>query len=270
MVSEAGDLNWRVEEACLNAWPSPRQVVAGDWVIRIAGGDTRRTNSVNPLRAAAHDPRQVLEAAQAVFRAQGQPTLFRIPDMVQGDAVLEELGFSYEGGTTTLFADLSAAEPSWDEAVELTNRPTNEWLKAKAKMSAQSEQEQWVYEAMLGSIVAPKAFAASRVDGEIGSVAYGVVHEGLLIVESVVTDSALRQRGLARRTVGKLLAWACGQAAQGAALQVVSDNTPAIGLYRTLGFGRELYRYHYRREPEPWLAGRHERRALKASSGQRG
>jgi ribosomal protein S18 acetylase RimI-like enzyme len=222
----------------------------GDWLIRISGGSTRRTNSVNPLRAARYDPAAVLDTAQAMYRRQGQDTLFRIPSIAVGaDRVLEEWGYAYEGETCTLFADLTATTPTWDHGVELTTRPTGDWLKAKTRLSPLPENEHWIYEAMLGAIAAPRAFAATRVEGEIASVAYGVVHDGLLVVESVVTDERLRQRGLARRTVGKLMDWACGQAAQGAALQVVADNAPAIMLYRSLGFGRELYRYHYRREP---------------------
>jgi N-acetylglutamate synthase len=249
-LSDLSDLAWRAEEACINAWPSPRQVVQGHWLIRFSGGPTRRTNSVNPLRADSHDPSEIVEAAQALYRAQGQATLFRVPSIAGSiDGQLEQMNFTYEGETCTLFADLAEAVPTWDHGVELTTKPTGEWLQAKARLTPLQDTEHWIYEAMLGAIVAPRAFAASRVDGQIASVAYGVVHDGLLVVESVVTDPALRQRGLARRTVGKLIDWACGQAARGATLQVVADNTPAILLYRSLGFERELYRYHYRREP---------------------
>ena len=249
-LSDVSDLAWRVEEACINAWPSPRQVVQGHWLIRFSGGATRRTNSVNPLRAERHDPTEIVESAQALYRAQAQPALFRVPSIARGiDGQLEQMNFTYEGETCTLFADLSGATPTWDHGVDLTTKPTGEWLKAKARLTPLQDNEHWIYEAMLGAIVAPGAFAATRVGLEIVSVAYGVVHDGLLVVESVVTDPAHRQRGLARRTVGKLIDWACGQAASGAALQVVADNDAAILLYRSLGFTRELYRYHYRREP---------------------
>jgi ribosomal protein S18 acetylase RimI-like enzyme len=260
-LTDLADLTWRVEEACINAWPSPRQAVHGEWLIRMSGGRTRRTNSVNPLRAERHDPRAVLEAAQALYGAQGQDTLFRIPSMADGaDRALEEAGFAFEGETCTLIADLWGIDADWDHGVELTTKPTGEWLKAKARLTPLPEPDQWIYEAMLGAIVAPRAFASSSVEGQIASLAYGVVHDGLLVVESVVTDERRRQTGLARRTVGKLMAWARGQAAGAAALQVVADNGPAIMLYRSLGFERELYRYHYRREPA-WAAARRSRAA---------
>jgi ribosomal protein S18 acetylase RimI-like enzyme len=65
-----------------------------------------------------------------------------------------------------------------------------------------------------------------------------------------VTDPAFRRQGLARKAVLAVLAWAysrCG--ATGACLSVVADNAPAVALYEALGFSREVYRYHYRRQP---------------------
>ncbi|HEY5338273.1 MAG TPA: hypothetical protein VIJ85_08735, partial [Rhizomicrobium sp.] len=47
-----------VEEACLNAWPALKEIFYDGWLIRLAEGQTRRTNSVNvigPGRAAMED-----------------------------------------------------------------------------------------------------------------------------------------------------------------------------------------------------------------------
>src|SRR5439155_10243384 len=46
----ARDLGWRVEETCSNAFPSLKQVLAGDFLLRFAQGVSRRANSANPLR----------------------------------------------------------------------------------------------------------------------------------------------------------------------------------------------------------------------------
>ena len=105
-----------------------------------------------------------------------------------------------------------------------------------------------VFRDMTGLITGEKAFASTERDGEVAAVAYGVIRDGLLVVESVETDGRFRQQGLGRRTVGGLIGWARRQGASAACLQVVADNTPGRALYASLGFNRELYRYHYRRK----------------------
>lgn len=246
------DLMWRIEQACLNACPSPRQLLHGDWLLRCSGGSVRRTNSVNPLRACGWDVAGVLGVARALYGQQGRAVIFRTPTFAGAlDAPLAELGFVREGDTCTLLAPLGDARPLWDGAVELSARPSREWLEARARLAGAPEAEQWIYEAMLGAIVGPRAFAAFRAEGRIVSLGYGVIDDGVLVIGSVATDGAMLRRGLALRTVGKLMDWAVGQSARTAALQVEAANVPALGLYARLGFDRELYRYHYWREPSP-------------------
>ncbi|RVA73250.1 GNAT family N-acetyltransferase, partial [Mesorhizobium sp. M7A.F.Ca.CA.001.11.2.1] len=97
--------------------------------------------------------------------------------------------------------------------------------------------------------VGDRAFVSYERDSQIAALAYGVIRNGLLVVESVETDGRFRQQGLGRKTVGGLIGWARRAGAHAACLQVVADNTPARALYASLGFSRELYRYHYRRKP---------------------
>jgi ribosomal protein S18 acetylase RimI-like enzyme len=71
----------------------------------------------------------------------------------------------------------------------------------------------------------------------------------LLCYESLITDRRLRRQGWGRRIVYALAAWARDQGAVGACLEVEAHNAPARALYDAIGLTRELYRYHYRREP---------------------
>lgn len=246
---EPTELAWRVEAACMNAWPAPRQLLLDGWLLRAAGGGIRRTNSVNPLRSCRGNPRAVLSTAEAVYAALGQPAIFRVPSLVGGmDAVLAAAGYTAEGHTLTLFADLGPAQPSQQGAAVLTADSGEAWLSARARLGGVDPQEQRRFATMLESILLPKAFAAVSDDGEIAALAYAVVCDCLAVIEAVITDPAKRRRGFARQVVGRLLDWARESGAEGACLQVVADNAPALALYRSLGFGRELYRYHYRRK----------------------
>ena len=70
------ELSWRIEETCFNAFPSLKQVLFGDWLLRFSAGLSRRANSVNPLRPDRADSAAAIEAAEALYRVQGLPTIF--------------------------------------------------------------------------------------------------------------------------------------------------------------------------------------------------
>ncbi len=230
----------------MNAWPAPRQALIDGWLVRMSGGAIRRTNSVNPLKRDAYDPRPVMAACEALYRAHGKPALYRIPDMATGmAAALEAEGFPAQGDTRTLYADL-AKPPAIDDKVELLAAPSQAWFDLRFSLN---DGEDPSFRRMTAAIALPRVFAALRLDGAVVTIAYGAIDRGLLIVEAVGTAPQSRNRGLARRTVGTLMAWGYAHGATAAALQVVAANAPAIAVYGALGFDRELYRYHYRTAP---------------------
>jgi ribosomal protein S18 acetylase RimI-like enzyme len=246
------DLNWRAEEACINAWPCPRQTLLDGWLVRLAGGSTRRTNSVNPPRYGPPDPALLLDPCTDIYAAHGLPLLFRAPAIAPGLAGrLEALGFSGYDETHTIFADLEGALCVRDDAVMLTAAPTEDFYALRATVNGESEEATAVYRAMTGLIALPKAFATLAQDGAPVSIAYGAIDRGLLVIESVATDPAARGKGFARRTVSTLMHWAGAHGAWGACLQVLGTNEPARALYARLGFTRDLYRYHYARRENP-------------------
>jgi GNAT superfamily N-acetyltransferase len=242
------DTVWRVEEACQNAWPSPRHIMLDGWHLRAAGGTIRRTNSVNPTRGGPRDPTGIVAAAEAIYDSLGAPTLFRVlsttPEM---DPVLDRLGYSTEGRTCTLLADFGDLGPRNRSDIELSERPGDDWLSARTAIAGISEAEAKIFREMTRCILLPTAFAACRIEGRLAAIAYGALDRDLLVVESVATFPEERGKGHATRTVGALMEWARSRGARAACLQVVADNFSALAVYRKLGFRTELHRYHYRR-----------------------
>src|SRR3546814_7924409 len=59
-----------LEDACFNAWPSPKQVLHGGWLMRFSGGNVRRVNSVNPLNGPRAEPAGVIDAAEKLYRSE--------------------------------------------------------------------------------------------------------------------------------------------------------------------------------------------------------
>ncbi|MFT4274758.1 MAG: GNAT family N-acetyltransferase [Rhodopseudomonas sp.] len=247
-------LAWQVEQACHNAWPSLRCALIGDWLLRFGDGVSRRINSANPLHPAITTIVPQLDAFDRLYRAQALPLIVRVPSLLAGamqvDRELDQRGFGCEGEACTLYCSLMR-EGFADATPDVTVAPRAdaEWLAAIARLQAQSPSHASVYARVVDAIALPTGFFALRQDGRIVATAYGVLHGGLVVIESVVVDEALRGHGLGKRLMAALLAWASRQGATGACLQVVTDNTAGRALYAGLGFDRELYRYHFRRAP---------------------
>jgi ribosomal protein S18 acetylase RimI-like enzyme len=245
------DLAWRVEQACHNAWPDLRDIVVGDWLVRGAENVSRRANSANPLRPGARLGPAEIDACEGAYRRWGQPSIFRLPSMLDPaiDARLEDRNYVIDGQTLTLLAPATALKAAAAADVEVRSRPTREWLKAKAVMNPMAPAEALSYGRILKRLAVPAAFAALRLDGQPAALAFAARHEGLLCLESVVTHERHRGQGLGRRMLAALFASTIARGCEACCLQVRAENAPAIALYRSLGFETELYRYHYRREP---------------------
>lgn len=244
-------LDWRIEEACCNAWPALRQVWLGDWLLRFAPGVSRRANSANPLSAEAGDVDALVAEAAPLFRAQGLPLLVRVLTLLDPavDARLAALGFTAEGETLVLHADVGAVIRRRDPDVAVHPGPSPEWLAANAAIRGHAAEQDAVYRRIVGSIAVPAAFLDLRLDGMPVALAFGVLHGGLLCCESVITAAEHRGRGYSRRLMAALFDWAATEGAEGVCLQVQADNTPAVKLYNGLGLATERFRYWYRRAP---------------------
>lgn len=242
---------WRVEEACLNAWPSSRQLLVDGYLLRAAGGRSKRQNSLNPLRGSSA-PEPALAAARTIYHRLGQRTIVRIPTIApQMESFLIHGDYTVVDETCTLFRDLDEPPSSPEPSVAIAAAPSAGWLALRDAVNQADAVAAQVFRDTVDALVLPRAFAAAPVQAGIGAIAFGVLDRELLVIESVATPESLRGRGHARRAVGALLHWARGEGARAACLQVVAANTPARALYRALGFERELYRYHYRVGPLP-------------------
>jgi N-acetylglutamate synthase len=245
-------LAWRVEEACRNAWPAPRQLVYGGWMLRFGGGLSRRANSANPLASRHIEPDALIAGCEALYRYNRQPTIFRLPSLIDDsvDQRLAALGYRLEGLSLALHGEIGAVPAMRDPSVQLLERPSPRWFAAMAALQRHTGEQARIYRRIVASLSLPAAFAAIADDeGGFAALAYGAIHDRLICFESVVTDPRRQRRGYARRIISTLAAWAADQRAQGACLEVETANAPARALYDALGFA-VLYRYHYRREPD--------------------
>ncbi|WP_413205393.1 GNAT family N-acetyltransferase [Rhodospirillum sp. A1_3_36] len=243
-------LGWRAELLFLNAFPAPVQVFVGDMVARLGGGVARRTCSASPLRGQIGDLQGTVDACERLYADRGLTTRFRVPDPVDPalDRLLASRGYAVECDVRTLLAPALAPEGTLDPAITLLPHPDAAWLAAQDRLKDLSPARSADYRASLAAIGLPSLFAALWEDGAITALCFGGIHQGLLAVEGVVTDPALRNGGRSRRVVGAMMARARTLGAEAATLQVEAENAPALALYTRLGFTQDLHRYHYRRK----------------------
>ena len=250
---ETDRLSVSVEEACLNAWPALKEIFYDGWLIRLAEGETRRINSVNVIGRGAYAVGDKIAYCESVYRAHGLPAYFRLRSNDDSglDAVLATRGYRAEDETRTLYMDFARTPPKPAPGafrVAVTpDAPGEDWFAAHERFSERMAANDDIRRRLLALVALPVAFAAAHDgEGRVISVAYGAVHDRLVLLQWVATDPVRRREGLSRATLGGLLSWAREAGARGACLQVVATNAPAVVLYEQLGFDRELYRYHYR------------------------
>jgi N-acetylglutamate synthase len=194
-----GRLPWRVEEACWNAFPSLQQVLLGNWLLRFGEGLTRRANSINPLNPGCEDIAAAIAAGEALYHAHDLPVIFRMPSIVDPalDRELAARGYTSEGDSCVLYGAIDGLAAMSDPAVRLWPSPKAEWLAAMARLQGHTPAQRAIYRRIVGAVALPARFALLAEGGAPAGLAYGAVHDGLLSYESVITDPALRRRGLA-------------------------------------------------------------------------
>ena len=102
----------RMEELSLNAWPALKQVLYDGWVLRFADGYTRRSNSVNPLYAGSGSLSEKIRFCQGVYRAAGQPTVFKLTAASEPPALADALaaaGYREQARTSVQAAELKGS-----------------------------------------------------------------------------------------------------------------------------------------------------------------
>jgi ribosomal protein S18 acetylase RimI-like enzyme len=164
------------------------------------------------------------------------------------DAMLAARDFARADETIVMTAPLGDAVVGPDPNVTITAATTPEWLTGFAAANGVPAARRAIHDAMVAKIDAPVGFAQLETDGTPVAWGIAVVERGFAGLFDIVTAPDARRQGAGRRLVGHMLHWARGAGAASAYLQVVATNSPAISLYRGIGFA-EAYRYHYRIAP---------------------
>jgi N-acetylglutamate synthase len=235
-----------LEELALNAWPALRVMLRDGWLLRQAGGHTKRANAVHMLHP-GHDPlADKIAWAEAHYRAAGLPAIFRLTPLAPDglEDMLAERGYRVVEPSLVQVTEIDPAWQSHDEVL-MTALPDAGWTEAYARAAELTPEHGAVLDAMLRAVAPPAVVARIVQDGAPVAFGMAVVERGHVGFFDMRTLPAARRRGYGRMIMESLFAWARGQGATKGTLQVVEANQPARALYRKFGF-RPVYGYRYR------------------------
>ncbi len=236
----------RLEEAALNAWPARHQLLLDGWVVRLAGGYTKRANSATPLYPSGRPAEETLAACEELYAAHGLPTIVRIVDLSEPpglDELLARRGYERIDPSEVLYRPLDDAEGHVDGALELLE--LDPWLAHYAELSGAPPATLPAHREILAAVPSQRALFALRDAGQVVACGMGVREGGFFGLFDIVVGAPFRRRGWGAALVSGMLGWGRRNGARHAYLQVVARNEPALALYRQLGF-RQGYRYWYR------------------------
>ena len=235
-----------IELLAHRTWPCRSQEMLGDWILREAGGFTRRANSC----LAVGDPGLALPCAidrvEAWYRTKELEPCIKITPAshLELDGLLEKRGWSIATPTRTLVRSLESnpSEPSPELIASAI--PDTDWLRTVSLWDAESSDKARQH-AELALRISSAGFLRWKTDR--GVLAVGLV--ALLGSESflydVVVHPEARGQGIGRAFCVAAMAWGASCGSRSMALQVLDSNLVARGLYASLGF-MESHPYHYR------------------------
>ncbi|RLK13653.1 acetyltransferase (GNAT) family protein [Micromonospora sp. M71_S20] len=230
-----------LELAADEAWPAAVRGRLGDWRLRAADGWTGRANSALPVGDPDRPLPAALDAVERWYADLGQPPMVNTPLPLAAPvgAELDARGWVGRPPVLVQTVPLAGLPPAAPERVgappvELAADPSDDWLAVAAgRKGGLPDAARHVLTA-----VDQVRFAHVYADGTLLAIGRGTVTGqgrwlGLSLVE--VLPEARRQ-GLAGRIIRALADWGVATGASRAFLQVEQCNTPAVALYRTLGF----------------------------------
>jgi GNAT superfamily N-acetyltransferase len=239
----------QIEAATFTAWPAITTAMDGMWLARFARGFTKRSNSIQCV-----DPRDDGDSVERLWRMadlyplNSLDPLFRVTPLAGPGiiAALDAEGWVPFEESRVLTMSLGD-ELAMPEGIEVLDGTDDRYFDAFAEIAGHNRRTRETLATIVNLIATRNAGILIRdAAGQPIAAALAINALGIGIYTNVITRQDRRGEGIGRRLMQGALAWTREVGATHAAIQVVSDNTPAVNLYTSLGFA-EAYRYHYRR-----------------------
>jgi ribosomal protein S18 acetylase RimI-like enzyme len=247
VMIEADDIRL-LEELNFNAWPALRTMHYDGWLLRCSGGQSRRVNSVNPVKAGMLDLESKIAEAEAIYQRWGRKAVFRLTPLADEglERKLAARGYVIEAPS---FVQLAEARPcSLPRQTLLFEHASADWLDAALEMRGLPGKEADVFRAQHEAVGVQARWALVREGERNVGVGVVAVERGWAGLHGIYVVKDARRRGIARVLSEGLIGSAHALGARRVWLQVEQGNAPALPLYAALGF-TTAYSYHHRIMP---------------------
>lgn len=242
-------MNKRIEEMSLRHWPALSTIHYDGWILRFAGGYSKRANSVVALYESTIDLQSKIRYCEELYQAHGLRPSFKITAFSEPqvlDAALEKDAYDQIDETIVQTMSMATLEvmPSL-VGVNTKEQLSSDWIEDFCRLSGVDLKHQNTIYGMLTRLQHRTCFLRLYLDGEVVACGFGVQEQDYIGLYDIVVDRSQRGKGIGEQLLLNLLRWGKEQGAGNAYLAVVANNKPARRLYEKLGF-QEVYRYWYR------------------------
>jgi ribosomal protein S18 acetylase RimI-like enzyme len=234
----------QLEEMNFNAWPALKSVHYDGWLLRSAGGASRRPNSVNCIHPSTIGLEQKITTAEAFYARWGRRMIFRLTPLADAglDALLEQRGYTIEEPTLVQVADV---DPYPSDDVHVFTHADDAWIAAALRIRGLASDEAEVFAAQHRAVAVESVWVAIHMNDRPAAVGVAAIERGWAGLHGIYVAKDVRRQGVARKLSEALLGLSCARGARRAWLQVAKGNAAALPLYQELGF-RTAYGYHHR------------------------
>ena len=225
----------------LLAWSALEETNVGGWLLRFAGGHTKRSNAVYPLAHPQVGLDRAIERCQGVYVERRLPTIFRMtakchpPEL---DRALKERGFASIDRTWVLCRDLEGTPLPTSEgaAASIEAVSCGAWLDAYEELELLDPPAMSLRRRIIEG-TRGEAIPLLAMDGErLAGLNLGIRTGGGLGLFCLHVREDARRRGIGRQLVEATLRAGFDAGARTAYLQVEETNDPARQLYEMCGF----------------------------------
>ncbi len=245
-----------MERRASQDWPAEEVEPLGEWLLRAAGGYSRRANSALALGDPGMPMADALRHVEEWYAARGLPAIvLTVPTEPVADQVAAEGWTSFSDDVLFQVSGVAAVLRMLEEL-----SPDAAATADRVTIDDDVDESWWVADHdppfsdhVRAVLTGPEEVGLARieVDGAVVARGRGAINVGSdvrLGLSTLWTRPDLRGQGLGAGVLRALVEWAAEGGATSAYLQVEVGNTRAVALYERLGFITH-HSYRYLRSP---------------------